>query len=168
MPSKKCHIHLGRDAVGTKWGRGYCKKCLDGQNAAARGVDRHVTPRDCMVWFTGSDWKPIPGTGCAHWVAHQKRLTHGASTRCAQNCLVRVPDLVSGRVEVGKFGKLEGVRVGDIWANSARDHCGLVKTVRKDSGGKITVEIQHCSSRQGGVFTNDFHKHFRGKGSFFR
>ena len=46
---------------------------------AVAAVPAHVEPKPCFVWYTGNarGWTPIPGTGCAHWIAHQLGLGAG-------------------------------------------------------------------------------------------
>lgn len=132
-------------------------------------VDRHVSPRNCFVWFMDSrrGWEPIQGTGCAHYVAHQIGRNTGrrGSNGCNDNYLIRVPDLVRGMTQVAAAD----VAAGDVWANAGLDHCGIVSTVTTDERtGQVNIDITHCSSRQGGVVTNDWRTHFRGGGNFYR
>jgi hypothetical protein len=65
---------------------------------------------------------------------------------------------------------LQDVQTGDIWINESETHAGLVigvmPALRRHEVPEIT--IQHDSSRQGGVATNDFERYFRGRGSFWR
>ena len=65
------------------------------QQAIAR-VPAHVVPRDCFVWYMDSrrGWEPIPGTGCAHYVAHRLGITRGAV--CDAGSSIRVSDVVAG------------------------------------------------------------------------
>ena len=128
--------------------------CFDGQRCystkeeAVSHVPTHVVPRNCFVWNdgpTGYPWRPIPGTGCAHWVAHQLGIRRGAT--CHEGHSIRVSDVIYGRTEV----EISSCKVGDIWTNSDRTHCGIVRQL---GNGKVWVE--HDSSGQGGVVKNWF------------
>jgi hypothetical protein len=157
--------HPGRDAVQERWGDNYCQQCVTGQDAAQKKVNKHVEPKECFIVFKGGDkWEPLPGTGCAHWVAHKKGIAKG-SVHCIAGCTLRVKDVVSGRQKV-KEVKL--VRVGDIWVQPDFKHCGLVTKVVhvKDADPKIL--ITHDSSGQGKVATNDFATRFKSEGDFYR
>ncbi len=35
-------------------------------------VPSHVSPKPCFIELenTAKGYRPIPGTGCAHWIAH--------------------------------------------------------------------------------------------------
>ncbi len=157
-----------RDATVDIDNKSYCQKCESGQKAAAKAVDRHVEPKDCFVWHQGGDtWTAIPGTGCAHWVAHQLDITHGTrGNRCLKGKTFRVKDIARNRTEVSDIKK---VQVDDIYVTPSKDHCGMVSAVTASSkGGAPTIEIQHDSSAQGGVSKNDFATYFHGKGKFFR
>lgn len=164
--AEKCVYHPGRDAVGTRNGRSYCQICKDNQDNAARSVDGHVVPRDCFIWYIGGDrWRSIDGTGCAHWIAHEKNLSGSGGVICLAGYPTRVSELVSGRQRVRD---ITTVRVGDIYTTNSLDHCGLVVAVQPGTRSSIRISIRHDSSRQGGVFTNDFHTHFKGRGMFYR
>ena len=136
---------------------------------AARLVDRHVEPKACFVTTdNGRDYRPIIGTGCAHWVSHQlgiRRGTPGGSA-CDLGYAIRVPDVLTGRASVLPAD----VQAGDVWANDGRTHTGLVDSVTQaeKEGQKPKVVIRHCSSGQGGVATNDWATYFRGGGHFYR
>lgn len=155
----KCVYHPGRDSSGTRFGKNYCRQCMAGIDSAKNDVARHVAPRECFVTYTGGDdWRPISGTGCAHWVSHQLSISKAGET-CLAGCTLRVPDLVSGTADIAHAD----VAVHDIWANEGLSHCGLVVAI---VGNKIT--IRHDSSAQGGVVENDFDTFFKGQGSFYR
>jgi hypothetical protein len=55
--------------------------------------------------------------------------------------------------------------------NDKQDHCGIVRKVEpskdaaKDPNPKI--EIEHCSSGQGKVATNDWAQYFKSAGKFY-
>jgi len=156
-----CAQHPGRPASGHQWGRPYCAPCISGISSARAAVDRHVVPPGCFVAFTGDDsWIAISGTGCAHWVAHQKGIARG-SQQCQESRTLRVPDLISG---LNTYPRSQA-QTGDIWANQDLNHCGIAVAV---SSGGAQITIRHDSSRQGGVFDNDFDQHFGGQGSFYR
>jgi len=165
----KCIHHPGRKATVGINNKKYCLKCEQGQQNAAKNVDRHVDPKGCFVWYLGGDrWSPIKGTGCAHFVAHQKKIKKGlASHRCLEGLSIKVADIYKGKIEIKS---LDNVRVGDIYVNSPKTHCGIVSRIRtvkvKPLQRKIT--IKHASIRQGRVAENDFDTYFKGKGSFFR
>lgn len=166
----KCSLHPGRESAATVGGKLYCQKCLDGQRAAAQLVARtnpHVQPKDCFVTFRGGDnWAPFEGTGCAHWVAHQLNISNGAAfNQCLLGRTIRVPDVVSGKSRVSE---LKQVKVSDIWANAALNHCGIVSKVQTNAAGAIQIQITHDSSGQGGVATNEFSTYFHGQGNFYR
>jgi len=168
----RCFHHPGRQGVISRGGRSYCQRCRDDQQAAARRVDGHVKPRECFVRYASRDnWMSIYGTGCAHWVAHQKRLMHrgAGSERCLDGYIVRIPDLVSG---AKKITDLKNVKKDDIYVmrplSNRKNHCGLVIAAKPDAKKGVKITIQHDSSEQGGVVTDDFHSHFKGKGFFYR
>lgn len=128
--------------------------CFNGQTCystraeAVSRVPTHVVPKECFVWRDGPStfpWRVIPGTGCAHWVAHQFGIRRG--TTCSQGYSIRVSDVISGRTEV----QIQGCKVGDIWTDSERTHCGIVRQV---ANGRVLVK--HCSSGEGGVVQSWF------------
>ena len=115
---------------------------------AVKHVPQHVEPKACFVWRDGSQdlpWRVIPGTGCAHWVAHQKGIRNGVG--CYDGHSIRVRNVVEGK----KKYPISEARVGDIWANERLRHCGIVMAV---SRAKDSVTVKHCSSGQGGVVTD--------------
>lgn len=166
----KCVLHPGRNSVSTVAGKNYCQQCGDGQRAAAAQValtNVHVEPKACFVTFRGGDsWVALTGTGCAHWVSHQKSISAGSpSNQCLEGRTIRVPDAVAGRQRIA----LENVQAGDMWANVALSHMGLVSgVVRPTGGGAAQIQITHDSSHLGRVSTNDFSTYFHGEGNFYR
>lgn len=140
-----CFHHPGSTSVVTHNGRNYCQRCRDGQVAAAAQVDAHVQPPNCFVWYTGgaSGWTPLPGTGCAHWVAHQLGIRGGAV--CLEGYTIRVPDLVRGRQQIA----VADVQANDIWANSALSHTGLVVQVHRFTGRQFVVDVATLNIRSG-------------------
>ncbi len=161
----KCIHHPGRPSYGMRFGKAYCAQCISGIDTAGTKVDKHVIPRECFVTYkSGDTWAAIDGTGCAHWVAHQRNVSK-SSNLCSADCTLRVPDLIMNTSSIARAG----VSLNDIWANNARNHCGLVVKVEPLRGtppNKIT--IRHDSSEQGGVFENDFDTYFKGAGTFHR
>lgn len=165
----RCVLHPGRESVAAIFGKNYCSICRDGMTTARGRVDRHVEPKDCFIWYVSNDnWQPITGTGCAHWVSHQRGVHAGGTGDC---CLAgftyRVPILVHSRTRVASISQ---VRVNDIWASPTLDHTGLVIRVGPPAhaGGAPVITIRHDSSRQGRVAENDFATYFHGHGSFYR
>lgn len=124
------------------------------KDEAVKDVPQHVSPPSCFVWKDGppaTPWRVIPGTGCAHWVAHQKGIGNGA--QCNAGCSIRVRDVVAGK----KSSPLSEARVGDIWATANLSHCGIVRGLHKDATGKIdSVNVENCSSARGGVVTTTY------------
>jgi hypothetical protein len=124
-------------------------------------VPAHVMPRDCFIWYLNNreGWGPIPGTGCAHWVAHQMGITNGST--CNDGYSFRVGDVISGK----DLHPLTEAQVGDIWTNVAASHTGIVRAVKTDPKTKqvTQVQVEHDSSRQGGVVTSWFTS-----GNFYR
>ncbi len=123
--------------------------CFDGQicyptkEEAVTHVPTHVEPKECFIWNdgpSGTTWRVIPGTGCAHWVAHQLNIRGGAT--CYDGYSIRVRDVIYGLTEV----QIQYCKAGDIWTNSECTHCGIVRQV---ANGKALVE--NCSSGEGGV-----------------
>ena len=116
-------------------------------------VPAHVEPKDCFVWYVNNKvgWDTMPGTGCAHWVAHQLNITDGLA--CDKGFTVRVRDIVARRVAV----EMNDVEAGHLWENP-RDasHIGIVRSVNKEGVKVISVEVEHDSSRGGGVMTSTF------------
>ena len=155
--------------VNVYFGTQYCPvTCHDGQSCystkedAVAAVSGHVEPKDCFVWDDGPDecpWRPIPGTGCAHWVAHELEIKKG-TIRCDAGYSIRVEDIVSGRKKVD----LEDCKKGDVWTTNPirwmpilwifrTKHCGLVRDISPAPGHVVSGEVlvEHDSSNQGGV-----------------
>jgi hypothetical protein len=140
---------------------------------AIKKVDKHVEPKNCFIWFMDSKrgYEPIPGTGCAHWIAHEKGWNNGkeSSNGCKEKYLIRVKDVVK---KSGSEVAVEDVCPGNVWVNDKQDHCGIVRKVEpskdpaKDPNPKI--EIEHCSSGQGKVAKNDWATHFKAGGKFYK
>lgn len=140
---------------------------------AIKKVDKHVSPKDCFIWFMDNKrgYEPCPGTGCAHWIAHEKGWKGGkeGSNGCKEKYLIRVKDLVG---KSGSKVEIKDVAVGNVWINDKQDHCGIVCKVKAAKPGakdpNPTIEIQHCSSRQGKVAANDWADYFKSGGKFYK
>jgi len=120
---------------------------------ALKLVDKHWTPKDCAVELESSaaGYRPIPGTGCAHWVAHQKGIN--GAPGCADGRAIRVSQVIAGKSEY----KIREAAVGDIWVQPGGGHTGIVRSLTKNKDGIITeLEVEHCSSGQGGVVKSKF------------
>ena len=163
-----CSIHPGNKAVGKINGFDCCEKCKTDIEAAVKKVNKHVEPKACFVWFEGKPgWQPIPGTGCAHWVAHQRNIKKGSKgEQCMLGFPFRVKTMIGGKSEV----KIADVKVNDIYVTPPKDHTGLVIKVTPNAKtpDTPTITIRHDSSKQGKVTENDFATHFKGKGTFYR
>ncbi len=135
---------------------------------AVKKVDKHVSPKECFIWHIDSKrgYEPIPGTGCAHWVAHEKGWDSGkeSSNGCKLNFLLRVKDI--GK-KSGREISPADVVVGNVWVNDKQDHCGIVSKVTPSKDGNPAIEIENCSSKQGKVAKNDWQTHFKGVGKFY-
>jgi hypothetical protein len=164
----QCIHHPSRPSVVTINLKNYCAECQQGVIAARRHVSQHVEPKDCFVWYVGRDsWQPIGGTGCAHWVAHQRGIQSGAAAeRCLEGYTYRVKTLIQGLPPV----EVQNVQVNDIYVMPAMDHTGLVVNVVPNSvpGKPPLITIRHDSSNQGRVADNDFASYFHGQGTFYR
>jgi hypothetical protein len=164
-----CVLHPGSTGVYAVYGKSYCDKCKKEMEAARKAVDKHVVPKECFITYLNANkgWVPISGTGCAHWVAHQKNLHKGSTnTKCLAGFTLKVPDAVSGKsvVPVAK------VQVGDFYAEPGLHHMGLVIAVTKPKkpGDPPDIMIEHDSSGQGGLAKNTFATRFHSKGTFYR
>ncbi|MFG0307549.1 MAG: hypothetical protein ACF8Q5_15210 [Phycisphaerales bacterium JB040] len=139
------------------------------EEAARKKVDKHVEPKACFVWHMDSKrgYEPIPGTGCAHWIAHLKGWKGGrpGSNGCAEKYLIRVKDVVK---KAGGVVKPEDVKKGNLWFRDDLKHCGIVRKVGKPKapGGPPVIEIEHCSVRLGRVAKSDWATYFKSGGVF--
>jgi hypothetical protein len=116
-------------------------------------VDKHVEPKECFVWYEGTKkgWRPMPGTGCAHWVAHERGYTAGL--KCDKGYTVRVRNITENLKKV----ELKDVQVGDLWENQTdASHIGFVRSVTKTGETVTGVEVEHDSVRSGGVVKTTF------------
>lgn len=164
----RCHLHPGREAVWEYNRVEYCAKCESQILAAIKAVRIDVEPKECFIRYPRHDyWEPIPGTGCARWVAHEKQIQSGRSDeKCLFGYTFRVHVLADTCSEVPS----ENVRSGDIWISDEEDHAGLVIRVMPNLYPDEIPEITIChdSSRQNGVAINDFKTYFHGRGWFCR
>lgn len=165
----RCVLHPGRESVVDFFGKNYCALCKTGIDSARSSVDKHVEPKGCFIWYVSNDnWKPISGTGCAHWVSHQMDVhVGGAGACCLQGFTYRVPALVHS---LTKVTDRSDVSVDDVWASPTLDHTGIVIKVTppEKPATETAITIRHDSSRQGRVAENDFATYFHGHGDFYR
>lgn len=172
-----CSVHPTARTATTISGISYCQSCANGIHAAQAQLDSHIIPRHCFVVYAGSvrGWTPIPGTGCAHYVAHQLGIRYGTpGARCLAGFSCRVPFLIAGRTLVS--GGLGAVRIGDIWVNPNRTHTGLVSRVAPTAPATGTrvpapapeIYITHASSAHHALSTDRFDTYFHSQGDFFR
>ena len=163
-----CAQHSSRIAVTTIHGRPCCTQCNAGIVSARSRVDRHVEPKECFVRFMGGDnWQPISGTGAAHWIAHQKKITRSPSSdTCLAGCVFDPVLLIRGLPTL----PFDQVRVGSLYVSPSEDHVGIVSRVEPAPavGGKVRIFIKHDSNRQGGVVESEFGSDFQGQGTFRR
>jgi len=142
-------IEGGGDAEEMKGG-GSTKRTKE---QAVAMVDKHVEPKDCFVWYENNKvgWAPMPGTGCAHWVAHQLNFTDGL--KCDKGFTVRVRNITASRTKV----EMKDVKVGDLWENPTdASHIGIIRSVNQTDGKVTGVEVEHDSVRSGGVVKSTF------------
>jgi len=138
---------------------------------AKKKVDKHVSPKECFVWYMDSKrgYEPIPGTGCAHWVAHEKGWKGGKPGRngCDKKYLTRVKDVLG---KAGAEVQPGDAKPGYLFVKSNRKHCGLVRKVAagKEPGGPPIITIEHCSTGLGRVGKSDWGKYFKGTGTFHK
>jgi len=162
----RCVFHPGRDASASAAGKSYCSKCEEAQKAARALIDAHVKPKNCFIVYRGGDsWARILGTGCAHFVAHEKNLRAPSGVEgCMEGFLIRVPDLLPGRTEIRE---LSAVEPGDSYVTPDRKHCGVVRTNIPGSGrGRRRIMIERASSAHHGVLTGTSLSIFVGRGAF--
>ena len=117
-------------------------------------VDGHVQPRSCFIVFRNNreGWAPIPGTGCAHWVAHQRGGPSGGANACQDGFKYRVTEVLASLSFVG-HGLAEAA-VGRVWSWPGHSHMGIVREVQRNASGTIvSVSVENDSSAAGGVVT---------------
>jgi peptidoglycan hydrolase-like protein with peptidoglycan-binding domain len=119
-------------------------------------VPAHIEPKECFIEFKGSreGWGPISGTGCAHWVAHQRGGPTGTPNACQADFKYRVSDLLATLTQVS--ADLSGAQVGHVWsAPAGHSHVGIVRAVNRDprTNAVVSVDVRNDSSASGGVVT---------------
>lgn len=118
--------------------------CYSNVAEAVSHVPSYITPRDCFVWVDGwppgYPWTVIPGTGCAHWVAHELGIKRAPG--CFLGYSIRVSDVISKRKNCSIFC----CEVGDIWTTEDEGHCGIVVHFE----GEFPF-VKDCSERYPGV-----------------
>ena len=130
-------------------------------------MDKHVSPKVCFVWYANSKegWTPMPGTGCAHWVAHEKGYK-GGSVKCDEGYPCRVKDVVA---KIGSVVTPDQAKPGYVWIEDGKKHCGIVRSVMPGKDPKApTILIEHCSTKLGRVGKSDWAKYFKSKGAFHK
>ena len=115
--------------------------------AEARGRVTRANPRDCFLYRDGPAgfrWRPIPGYGCAHYVAHQLNIGVGQSwENCREGKSVTIAQITEGRVRRA----LSAAAVNDIWTNSGESHSGVVITVgTAENGHEGQVQFRACNT----------------------
>ena len=121
------------------------------QQAIAEVDHQMISPTDCFVTYAGTKegWKPLHGTGCAHYVAHKLNIKSGqiGITACDLGFTLRVPMLIANMHRIVDINK---VAVNDVWVNHARDHCGIVIAFQAAEPGKRypKITISQCSSNR--------------------
>jgi hypothetical protein len=144
------------------------------EKAAAESVPSWVSPSACFITYVNNKegWQVIPGTPCAHYVAHQLDLRKSTGFTCNKGYYLRVRELVAVLNEIDQAD----VQLNDVWASlkgsggsEAPDHCGVVSAVERGRAGELlSVTITHNSSRQKKVASNDWKQYFKGSGKFYR
>lgn len=159
--------------------KSYCAKCKTQIIAARAQVPSYVQPKDCFIVYAGGakGWTVIPGTGCAHYVAHTLNLRAvGQQEHCLSDFILRVPDL-EGDYRLKKVASLASVEKNDIWIGRVpHAHTGIVTSIvdipadPKDpkKTAKRQIGITHDSSGQNKLLESDFETYFHGKGHFYR
>jgi hypothetical protein len=125
------------------------------------------------MFHGGDSWKAITGTGCAHWVAHDREIHSGGNDeRCLLGYTLRVEDLIAGLSTRSLDHARRSISVGDIYVTADHEHCGRVVEIdeTREPGGKRKITIRHDSSNSSGtgrgVVEDDFDEHFHGRGEF--
>jgi thioredoxin 1 len=118
------------------------------KEAADAAKAKYVKPSWCFVRECCPDedhpWVTIPGTGCAHWVAHQKNISRHPTCYAGRSLCVEDVCPENQRHD------WKCCRKGDIWVTPDGGHCGIVTHVNKDTTGKvISLNIEHCSRKCG-------------------
>ncbi len=156
---------------------------------AIKAVPSYIVPPECFIWnWTGAKdgWGVIPGTGCAHYVAHEHNpninlTSHNTKHKCyyckkSQKTIgnhnggraIRVTQVRAwARIHYKKPKPLKEVCKNDIWLRirGKSSHSGIVESVTYEKS-KQKIEIRHCKKSAGGV-THDIHGTNGVKGGLF-
>jgi hypothetical protein len=94
----------------------------------------------------GFPWRPIPGFGCAHYVAHRLGITEGERwENCRGGFSVTIGQVTTGR---NSF-PLAQAQVNDIWSTGI--HSGVVIAIDQNAAGQVTrAQVNQCNT-QGNV-----------------
>jgi hypothetical protein len=152
--ARDCQFVPGHSAPDT-----YCET-----EAEAQAGVTHACPPDRadFVYRDGPPdrrWRPIPGYGCAHYVAHRLGITTGQSwENCRSGNSVTIEQIVRGRTA----NALASAQVDDIWV-LGMVHSGVVTSVETDAAGQLTrARVNQCNTRGGvaniGVTSGDFYR----------
>jgi len=161
-----CLLHSDRRADGAIGSCSYCASCRQEIAAAVRAVPPGVTPRECFaVALPGAGWRAPPGSGAAHWLAHELSAhpVH-PHTRCAAGFAVRRADLLFGRRELIR----ELPRARDLWVDLDDELCGLVVKSASSESGDVEISIRGLLNVSGGAAVCDFYRDLHARGRFFR
>lgn len=118
---------------------------------ARKLVTPDIRPKECFITYRGTKegWDAISGTGCAHWVAHERGIK-GNTNVCAEGYLYRVDDVVATLTRLSP--DLSRAVVGAVWKQATGSHIGIVREVKRDNANRIvSVDVENDSSEQGGV-----------------
>jgi hypothetical protein len=164
--SNVCTLHRDRRAAGAIAASPYCSGCLQEIAVALRGVLPRVVPRECAAVAHGSaGWRPLTGSGAAHWLAHELGLRPlPPHARCAAGFGVRRADLLVGRRELVR----ELPRAGDLWLDLDEEGCGVVVHARGGEGEPVEISIRAPLDAALGAGARDFYRDLSGRGRFFR
>ena len=111
-----------------------------------------ANPSNCFVYRdgpSGFQWRPIPGFGCAHYVAHQLGITEGpAYANCLDGFSVTIEQITTDKTA----RPLSNARVNDIWTDTGEIHSAVVREVGTgNTAGQ--VRIQACGL-SGNIYTH--------------
>jgi len=131
--------------------------------AARRRLSTGTFPRDCFIYSDGPAThrhRPIPGTSCAHYVAHELNIrVEERSAKCLDGYAVTIGQITAGREPYSLLDNEaweipdRHPRVGDIWTSihperwaiGKRGHAGVIRKVDTDKREVIT---QACGSHR--------------------
>lgn len=114
----------------------YCETRAEAEALIARACPPF---RNCFVYSDGPPghrWRPIPGFGCAHYVAHLIGITAGpAYANCQDGFSVTIDQITQGRAA----HPLANAQVNDIWSSGV--HSGVVREV---DAAMPRVRVDQC------------------------